>query len=57
VVWGANTVLANNVVWEANVVWGDSSMQGFNVVWGANVVWGLTTSDTSFGIGAINTEP
>jgi len=27
------------------------------VVWGANVVWGLTTADTSFAIGAINTEP
>ncbi len=37
VVWGANTILSDSVVWGANsVVWGANSVSGFSVVWGAN---------------------
>lgn len=36
VVWGANTILSNSVVWgSTSVVWGANSIAGFSVVWGA----------------------
>jgi serine protease AprX len=36
VVWGANAITSNSVVWgSTSVVWGASSVSGFSVVWGA----------------------
>ena len=43
VVWGANTISSNSVVWGAqSVVWGATSVSGFSVVWGA-----MATTDSS----------
>jgi len=45
VVWGANTISSNSVVWGAqSVVWGATSVSGFSVVWGATATTDSSTA-------------
>jgi serine protease AprX len=50
VVWGANTISSNSVVWGAqSVVWGATSVSGFSVVWGATSITDSSTSALTIG--------